>query len=348
MPSKKIFLASSSELKEEREQFEISINRKNKEWLDRGVFLELVLWEDFIDAVSRTRLQDEYNKAIRESDIFVMLFLTKVGKYTEEEFDTALAQFKATGKPVIFTYFKDVQISTGSAIQQDLMSLWAFQKKLKDLGHFQTVYKNTEGLLLHFTQQLEKLADSGFINFKRDDDSPGSTNYQATLTCNGAIAKGNGAIAVGSGGVFVGGKNTGRINTGTQTNIDTGGGAYVGGGVNVHGGDFVGRDQVKITHGVAPRDLEPLFASLLGAVVSKAPSGTQAAAVQQVNELKSEIAKGKQAEDGKVAGIVEGLTAMVPGAIGAVVSLFATPILGGIAGPVTKYVLDKLNKLKPD
>lgn len=342
MPSKKIFLASSSELKDERDQFEIFIARKNKAWQDRGVFLELVVWEDFLDAVSRTRLQDEYDQAIRECDIFVMLFLTKVGKYTEEEFDTALAQFKATGKPVIFTYFKDVQISTGSANQQDLMSLWAFQNKLKAIGHFQTVYKNTEGLLLHFSQQMEKLAASGFIEFGRGDDSPGSTRYQATLAGNGAIAQGNGAIAVGSGGVFVGGKNTGRINTGTQTNIDTGGGAYVGGGVNVHGGDFVGRDQVKISHGVSPGDLEPLFAALLAAVASKAPAGTQAAAVQQVNELRSEIEKGKPAEDSKIAGIVEGLTKMVPGAIGTVVSLFATPILGGIAGPVTKYVLDRL------
>jgi len=29
---------------------------------------------------------DEYNKAIEESDIFVSLFYSKVGKYTKEEF----------------------------------------------------------------------------------------------------------------------------------------------------------------------------------------------------------------------------------------------------------------------
>ncbi len=84
MIKKKLFLASSSELKEDRDQFEIFINRKNKDWIDRGIFLELILWEDFLDAVSQTRLQDEYNKAIQECDIFVMLFATKVGNYTEE------------------------------------------------------------------------------------------------------------------------------------------------------------------------------------------------------------------------------------------------------------------------
>jgi hypothetical protein len=73
--SKKIFLASSSELKSDRKEFEIFINRKNKDLIKKGFFIELVIWEDFLDAMSRTRLQDEYNKAVKECDIFVMLFL---------------------------------------------------------------------------------------------------------------------------------------------------------------------------------------------------------------------------------------------------------------------------------
>ena len=72
--TKKLFLASSEELKEDRKEFELFINRKNKDWVQKGVFLELIVWEDFFDAVSKTRLQDEYNKAIRQCDLFVMLF----------------------------------------------------------------------------------------------------------------------------------------------------------------------------------------------------------------------------------------------------------------------------------
>jgi hypothetical protein len=143
---KKLFLASSRELEEDRKEFEIFINRKNKDWVDKGVFLELVVWEDFLDAVSKTRLQDEYNKEIRQCDIFVMLFWTKVGRYTEEEFETAVGQFKATSKPFIFTYFKDAEISTGSLNKKDLMSLWAFQEKLRALGHFYTIYENIDDL----------------------------------------------------------------------------------------------------------------------------------------------------------------------------------------------------------
>ena len=90
MKTIRLFLASSSELKDDREQFEIFINRKNKELHTKGIFLELIVWEDFLDAISQSRLQDEYNKAIIGCDIFVMLFCTKVGKYTYEEFEKAL------------------------------------------------------------------------------------------------------------------------------------------------------------------------------------------------------------------------------------------------------------------
>ncbi|MGH8628582.1 MAG: hypothetical protein ACREYC_26055, partial [Gammaproteobacteria bacterium] len=299
MQTKRIFLASSAELAEDRKEFEIFINRKNKDWVDQGVFIELIVWEDFLDAVSKRRLQDEYNEAIRESDIFVMLFWTKVGQYTEEEFETAFRQFKATNKPFIFTYFKDAAISSGSADQKDLMSLSAFQKKLDTLGHFKTIYKNIDQLKFHFHQQLDKLAKNGFIELKWDKGevaAPHGNTYEATLTGNGAIAQGPGARAVGARGAYVGGKNAGNINTGTQT-IDTGGGAYVGGSVDT-GGDFVGRD--RITLGVSPRDLEPLFSSLLAVVAQKAPADKQAAAVKQVEELKAEVAKGKQADDSKL------------------------------------------------
>jgi hypothetical protein len=163
MITKKLFLASSSELKEDRNDFEIFVNRKNKDWVAKGVFLELVVWEDFLDAVSQTRLQDEYDKEIRKCDIFVMLFWTKVGQYTEEEFETAFGQFKATNKPLIFTYFKNAEISVASANKSDLTSLWAFQEKLKALGHFYTLYKNVDDLKFQFNQQLDKLADIGTV-----------------------------------------------------------------------------------------------------------------------------------------------------------------------------------------
>ncbi len=117
-----------------------------------------------------------------------MLFCTKVGVYTEEEFDTAFGQFKSTNKPFIYTYFKDAQIS--SANEDDLMSLLAFKNKLRELGHFYTSYQNIDALKLHFNGQLDKLATNGFIEFKEDrTEVSGCVIYHASLNGSGAIAQ---------------------------------------------------------------------------------------------------------------------------------------------------------------
>ena len=155
----KIFLASSAELTDDREQFEIFIHRENQRLYKQGIFIELQLWENSIDAMSNTRLQDEYNNVVKNCDIFVSLFFTKVGKYTEEEFNTAFGQFKKAGKPLVYTYFKNAPIDTGN-ITDEIKSLLEFQKKLSSLGHFKTVYSNIDDLKLKFKIQLEKLLPS--------------------------------------------------------------------------------------------------------------------------------------------------------------------------------------------
>jgi hypothetical protein len=107
----KIFLASSAELREDRDEFDLYFRQQNDHLKEQGVYLQIVRWEHFLDAVSKTRLQDEYNQALRDCDIVVSLFKTKVGKFTEEEFDVAWATFQATDKPRIFTFFRSFQLS---------------------------------------------------------------------------------------------------------------------------------------------------------------------------------------------------------------------------------------------
>ncbi|WP_298510069.1 COR domain-containing protein [uncultured Kordia sp.] len=153
----KIFLASSYELKPEREQFEIFINRENKRLIEKGTFLKLEIWEDFIDAMSQTRLQNEYNYVVQNSDIFISLFFTKVGQFTLEEFETAFGQFQVTGKPFVYTYFKDAPVSMEDIKKNDFESLQNFKDKLKNLGHFRTIFKSNEDLQLKFKKQLDKV-----------------------------------------------------------------------------------------------------------------------------------------------------------------------------------------------
>jgi hypothetical protein len=119
------------------------------------------------------------------------------------------------------------------------------------------------------------------------------------------------------------------------------------GGINIHestvntgGGDMVGHDKI-VAQGATSRQLEDALRPLVEAIKG-APPDKQAEALAKVEALKLEAAKGQKRDDGAVAKLIEGLVGLVPGAVTAVVSAFATPILGGITGPVTKYVLDKI------
>jgi hypothetical protein len=157
-----------------------------------------------------------------------------------------------------------------------------------------------------------------------------------------------------------------------QSKVNSGGGAYFGGNVTA-GGEIVGRDKIvhgdevrgdkiaagditnatgvaigrgahaTVNQGIQPRDLDALFVELVAATRSVPPEKRDAVD-QQVGALKAEVAKGDKADDGKMATIVKGLVEMVPGAVGAVVSMFASPILGGIALPVTKWVLSQFGQ----
>ena len=159
----KIFLASSSELEEDRDAFDLHFRKENDRLLKKGIYLEILRWETFLDAISETRLQDEYNEAVRDSDIFVSLFKTKTGKYTAEEFDVAHTAFRDSGKPRIYTYFMQANIPIDKRLQKDLNSRWDFEEKLKNLGHYPTYYTSIEDLKLQFQQQLDKLIEAGQI-----------------------------------------------------------------------------------------------------------------------------------------------------------------------------------------
>lgn len=156
----KIFLASSAELEEDKILLEIFVSKKNREWFSKGIFLELITWRDFIDAMSKERLQNEYNEAIKRSDIFIVLFHTCIGQYTEEEFETAYKAFVNTGKPLIFTYFKSD--SDNDQIEKN-PQIEYFKEKLNSLGHFYSFYKNNDDLNYKYDLQLDKLLNNGII-----------------------------------------------------------------------------------------------------------------------------------------------------------------------------------------
>src|SRR5450432_124617 len=106
MSTIRIFIASSSELEIDRKEFRNFLSEENDRLHKKGMYLELIQWENFLDSVSKTSKQDSYNEELKKSSIVISLFFTKAGKYTQEEFDTALKQFKETDSPILYTYFK--------------------------------------------------------------------------------------------------------------------------------------------------------------------------------------------------------------------------------------------------
>lgn len=87
----KVFLASSSELNEEREAI---INHMNS-YISCVVDFELIIWEDMSKTFTRNGIQiDVINPVLEDCDVVIILFNSKIGKFTKEELNIALNGIK--------------------------------------------------------------------------------------------------------------------------------------------------------------------------------------------------------------------------------------------------------------
>ena len=62
---------------------DLFVQRRNAELYKKGLILIVDRWEHFLDAISITRLQDEYNQAVRNSQDGISLFQTAEGAMDE-------------------------------------------------------------------------------------------------------------------------------------------------------------------------------------------------------------------------------------------------------------------------
>lgn len=152
----KVFLASSEELEQDREAFGNFIRRLDNLYEKRGIRIKLFEWEDLDSAYNDERKQDEYNKYIKQSDLFLALFRTKAGKFTVEEFELARDEHREKGLPKPHVYCRD--LNEGETEDKTLSD---FKKMLfEEMGYFFVRYKNKDGLNLHFVMQLQIFENS--------------------------------------------------------------------------------------------------------------------------------------------------------------------------------------------
>lgn len=160
----KIFIASSSELKNDRDAFGDFIMRLQKHYETRDYSFQLEKWEYLNPAYNNKRKQDEYNDIIRECDLFVVIFHTKIGEFTLEEFEVALEECRKRSLP-LFIYFKDLQ---GREKPDDIKQ---FQNRIvTELKHFWGVYNNNDKLFLDFVLWLDSYLFDGNSELKANDN----------------------------------------------------------------------------------------------------------------------------------------------------------------------------------
>ncbi len=153
----KIFLASSEELKRERLEFVEAIQDLRSAVRQQGVDITLEKWE-YIDAsISINHKQQDYNEILTQCDKCVILYWTKFGSYTKEEFDIAYEKQKLDMQNQnIFVCFKNTETISDDLkyFKDTFVSTYGFN--YIEFDDFTTLWKDLSiGLFLETVKSLD-------------------------------------------------------------------------------------------------------------------------------------------------------------------------------------------------
>lgn len=168
-----VFLASSDELINDRNSFQALIASLDDIYEERGIRIKCKRWEDFGAYCTGERTQDQYNKVVRASDLCICMFHRKAGKYTIEEFNQALNEYRQSGDhPKTYVYIR--ALVEGEIEEEELKTFKA--DLFQSIGHYWCNYVTDDAMKLHFVMQLERLmtpslgsAESQSTNLKVED-----------------------------------------------------------------------------------------------------------------------------------------------------------------------------------
>ena len=167
-----IFLASSEELKNDRNSLQAFISTLDNIYEERGVRIKCRRWEDFPRYFTNCRTQDVYTEKVRSSDVVICMFHKKAGKYTIEEFENAIDEYRKNGKRPC-TYVCMRNLNDGDIEEH---ALTVFKHNLDNYkGHFWCNYASDDELRHILAVQLDlivnekKLLSSNNIEVKDGD-----------------------------------------------------------------------------------------------------------------------------------------------------------------------------------
>lgn len=183
MKTIKVFLASSDELKEERTHIGDLFTHLNRIFIPRGTYLELSEWEHLDSSMGYQHKQDEYNKELGTCEMCIVMYWSKFGEYTNQEFSIAYDAVKRGVNPKkLYVFFKEP--CNASAELQTFKD--SFEK---DYGHFYCRFETVDALKLHFVLQLESYQNSDLLSI--EDSMLKLGEYEVARLSNAPFAYNN-------------------------------------------------------------------------------------------------------------------------------------------------------------
>lgn len=164
-----VFLASPSDVSDERNRLEEIVVEWNRAWArNLGLRLELLRWEHDAYPGAGADPQDVINRQIpNDYDLFIGLMWSRfgaatarAGSGTAEEFDRALARFKTSPADVsLFFYFKDTPIPPSEIDPAQLQQVQKFKVSLGKEGLLYWNFADTDQfgklVTLHLTKHVQ-------------------------------------------------------------------------------------------------------------------------------------------------------------------------------------------------
>lgn len=147
----RVFVASSYELKPERDMMAGFANTLNTVFESQGISVIVVEWENLNSSMPKGHKQEEYNEKLKTCELFMALFWTKVGKFSKWEVKTAREEMIAGRNPhKIYVYFKD----RPSPVNKDDIVEKYKRFIVKNYKHFPDSFANADALKAHFLLQF--------------------------------------------------------------------------------------------------------------------------------------------------------------------------------------------------
>jgi len=157
----KIFLASSKELSQERQEMALLIQKENNQLIKQGWYIELVIWEDLLHSFQGERIQDYFNEKMLECDVVVVVIGSKVGDFTQEEFNLAWEHLKKGYKPnYLFVYVKEISVSIQDiAAFKEYSNVLNILETIQEKGQLYEIVQDPVDFVYKFKSQLAHIME---------------------------------------------------------------------------------------------------------------------------------------------------------------------------------------------